>query len=236
MDAVDAHLHVWDLTRSDYAWMTPDLGPLHATFAPEQAQAELEAAGIGSAVLVQAEDSTRDTDLMLQAAHRHPWITGVVGWVHLDDTAAAERELDRLGDEPRLRGVRHLVHDDPRDDFLSLAPVRRSLGLLAARGLAFDVPDAWPRHLRATADLAAALPATCGSSSTISASRRSAARTGTAGGTRSQRSPRTRTRRRRSPGSRCPAGRSRPPRCARRGRRHSSCSAPGGSCGAATGR
>ncbi len=157
MDAVDAHLHVWDLTRSDYAWLTPDLGPLHATFAPEQAQAELEAAGIGSAVLVQAEDSTRDTDLMLQAAHRHPWITGVVGWVPLDDTAAAERELDRLGDEPRLRGVRHLVHDDPRDDFLSLAPVRRSLGLLAARGLAFDVPDAWPRHLRATADLAAAL-------------------------------------------------------------------------------
>jgi L-fuconolactonase len=150
---VDAHLHIWDLERSEYSWLTPELGPLYATFTPEQAQVELEAAGIASAVLVQAEDSERDTDLMLEAAARHPWIAGVVGWVQLDDPAAAERGLGR-----DLAGVRHLVHDDPRDDFLSLSPVRRSLRLLAERGLPFDVPDAWPRHLAATADLAAAIP------------------------------------------------------------------------------
>lgn len=154
---VDAHLHVWDLARSEYAWLTQDLGPLHATFTPEQAHAELEAAGIASAVLVQAEDSERDTELMLEAACRHPWVAGVVGWVQLDDPAVAERQLDRRQDDPRFRGVRHLVHDDPRDDFLLLPPVRRSLGLLAELGIPFDVPDAWPRHLAATADLAAAL-------------------------------------------------------------------------------
>ena len=153
---VDAHLHVWDLARSEYAWLTPDLGPLHATFTPDQAGAELEAAGIASAVLVQAEDSERDTDLMLEAAGRHPWVAGVVGWVQLDDPAAAERQLERRQDDPRFRGVRHLVHDDPRDDFLRLPSVRRSLRLLAERGIPFDVPDAWPRHLAATADLAAA--------------------------------------------------------------------------------
>jgi L-fuconolactonase len=155
---VDAHLHIWDLERSEYAWLTPDFGPLYATFTPEQAQAELEAAGIGSAVLVQAEDSERDTDLMLEAAARHPWIAGIVGWVQLDDPATAERQLDRRRDEPRFRGVRHLVHDDPRDGLLLLPTVRRSLRLLADRGLPFDVPDAWPRHLAATADLAGALP------------------------------------------------------------------------------
>jgi L-fuconolactonase len=154
---VDAHLHVWDLARSEYAWLRPELGELHATFTPDQAHAELEAAGIGSAILVQAEDSERDTDLMLEAADRHPWVAGVVGWVQLDDPAAAERQLDRRQDDRHFRGVRHLVHDDPRDDFLRLASVRRSLGMLAERGLPFDVPDAWPRHLAATADLASAL-------------------------------------------------------------------------------
>jgi L-fuconolactonase len=54
--------------------------------------------------------------------------------------------------------VRHLVHDDPRDDFLQLSPVRESLRQLADLGLPLDVPDAWPRHLAATAELAAALP------------------------------------------------------------------------------
>ena len=154
---VDAHLHIWDLERSEYAWLTPELGPLYATFTAEQAQAELEAAGIVSAVLVQAEDSERDTELMLEAAERHPWIAGVVGWVQLDDPAAAARRLDRLQDHTRFRGVRHLVHDDPRDDFLGMPAVRRSLRLLADRGIPFDVPDAWPRHLAATADLAATL-------------------------------------------------------------------------------
>jgi L-fuconolactonase len=149
---VDAHLHIWDLERSEYSWLTPELGPLYATFTPEQARAELDAAGIASAVLVQAEDSERDTDLMLEAAGRHPWIAGVVGWVRLDDPALDEARL-----EP-LCGVRHLVHDDPRDDFLARYPVRRSLRLLAERGLPFDVPDAWPRHLAATAALAAAIP------------------------------------------------------------------------------
>jgi len=154
---VDAHLHIWDLERSDYAWLTPELGPLHRTFTPEQAHVELEAAGIAAAVLVQAEDSERDTELMLEAAERHPWIAGVVGWVQLDDPPTAERQLDRWQDEPRFRGVRHLVHDDPRDDFLRMPSVRRSLRLLADRGIPFDVPDAWPRHLASTADLAAAL-------------------------------------------------------------------------------
>jgi L-fuconolactonase len=153
---VDAHLHIWDLARSEYAWITPDLGPLHATFTPEQAGAELAAAGVEAAVLVQAEDSERDTELMLAAARRHPWVAGVVGWVRLDDPAVADQQLERLGD--RLCGIRHLVHDDPRDDYLELAGVRASLRRLAARGLAFDVPDAWPRHLAATAELAAAIP------------------------------------------------------------------------------
>jgi L-fuconolactonase len=151
---VDAHLHIWDLERSEYAWLTPELGPLYATFTPEQAQAELEAAGIESAVLVQAEDSERDTELMLEAAGRHAWIAGVVGWLQLDDPAIAERRIEHA----RFSGVRHLVHDDPRDDFLRLPAVRRSLRLLAERGLPFDVPDAWPRHLAATAELAGALP------------------------------------------------------------------------------
>jgi L-fuconolactonase len=64
----------------------------------------------------------------------------------------AEAQLERLC------GVRHLVHDDPRDDFLLLPTVRTSLRQLADRGIPFDVPDAWPRHLAATADLAGALP------------------------------------------------------------------------------
>ena len=28
---IDAHQHVWDLDRADYAWMGPGLGDIHRT-------------------------------------------------------------------------------------------------------------------------------------------------------------------------------------------------------------
>jgi L-fuconolactonase len=155
---IDAHLHLWDLDRSAYSWITPELGPLHTTITAERAHAELRRAGVDRAVLVQAEDSTVDTEFMLEVAAAHDWVAGVVGWVYLDDPYVTESQLDRHGANPAFVGVRHLVHDDPRDDFLALPPVRRSLGLLAERGIPFDVPDAWPRHLAAVGELAAGLP------------------------------------------------------------------------------
>jgi L-fuconolactonase len=155
---VDSHLHVWDLSRGGYDWLGPGHGVLYRSFPPEEAAAELAAAEVGSAVLVQADNSTADTDYLLAVADRFPFVAGVVGWVALDDTASATKQLDRYADHPRFRGVRHLVHIDPRDDFLALPAVRDSLRLLAERNLPFDVPDAWPRHLAAVADLADAMP------------------------------------------------------------------------------
>jgi L-fuconolactonase len=157
-ERIDAHLHLWDLEAGDYAWLGPQHGALFASFTADAAHAELAAAGIDAAVLVQAEDSVRDTEYLLDTAARHPWVAGVVGWVRLDDPAAAERQLDRWQGNAALCGIRHLVHNDPRDGFLALPAVRRSLALVAERGLAFDVPDAWPRHLDAVAALAGDLP------------------------------------------------------------------------------
>ncbi len=156
---IDAHLHLWDLEAGRYSWLTPDLGELYRTFTAQEARAELDAAGVASAILVQAEDTAADTEFMLSQASAHDWIAGVVGWVQLDDPSATERALEQYLDTPAFVGVRHLVHDDPRDDFLSLPAVRTSLGLLADANLPFDVPDAFPRHLEAAVDLAQALPA-----------------------------------------------------------------------------
>jgi L-fuconolactonase len=158
MRRIDAHLHLWDLDAGEYAWLGPEHGALFATFTAEQAHAELRTAGFDAAVLVQAEDSQRDTEFLLATAAASRWVAAVVGWVPLTDPHATERALQRWQGNVHFRGVRHLVHNDPRDDFLELPSVRRSLALVAERGLAFDVPDAWPRHLAATRELAAALP------------------------------------------------------------------------------
>jgi L-fuconolactonase len=155
---IDSHLHVWDLTRGGYNWLTPAAGPLYESFLPERAQAGLLAAGIDSAVLVQADDTLAETQYLLDVASRSEWVAGVVGWVQLDSPSTARAQLDHWRESPAFVGVRHLTHDDPRERFLEYPPVRQSLRWLAAIGLPLDVPDAWPRQLGQVAALAEAVP------------------------------------------------------------------------------
>ncbi|MFD4421603.1 amidohydrolase family protein [Agromyces sp. NPDC058484] len=155
---VDAHLHVWDRTVSDYAWITPELGPLDRSFSAEEARVVLAAAGVDGAILVQAEDSLADTRFLLDTARTHDWVDGVVGWLPLDAPYVARTALDEIAADPALRGIRHLVHDDPRDEFLDLREVRASLAELVRLGLVFEVPDAWPRHLAGARRVAEAVP------------------------------------------------------------------------------
>lgn len=154
---IDSHLHVWDLDAGDYPWLGPEHGELHRTYAVHEAAAVLTGAGVSSAVLVQAEDSVAETERLLAVARAEPWVLGVVGWVSLDTPTDAHDQLDRL-DGPELRGVRHLVHDDPREDFFEMRAVRHSLAEVVERGLVLDVPDAWPRHLDSVTALADAVP------------------------------------------------------------------------------
>lgn len=151
-DVVDAHLHLWQLGPGRYGWLTPELGVLHATITPEHAHEQLSSAGIRRAVLVQADDDHADTDDMLAVAAAHPWVAGVVGWVPLEDPGAAARRLDEIG--PGLVGVRQLIHDDPRSGLLSHRAVRETVSEVARRGLALDIPDAWPRDMPDVAVLA----------------------------------------------------------------------------------
>ena len=155
---IDAHLHLWNRTVSDYAWLTPEMGSVYASWSPEQAADQLSQAGMSGAILVQAEDSRIDTEYLLGVAAENNWVLGVVGWVALDDLAATRRDLESWLEQPAFCGVRHLINDDLRADFLDQRAVRASLSELSKNELPFDIHDAWPRHLDQAERLAADLP------------------------------------------------------------------------------
>ena len=51
-----------------------------------------------------------------------------------------------------------MIHVSAGRDYLARSDVQKSLTAIAARDLAFDIPDAWPNHLHAVPALADALP------------------------------------------------------------------------------
>lgn len=141
---IDTHLHAWDLARSTYAWMSPDLTVARDVQGAE-AVAASRAAGFERQILVQADDTTSDTEHLLEVAAAEESVIGVVAWVPLTDAERAEELLESWGHG--VVGVRSLVHVDPDPAVLEAPATARTLRVLARRGLALDVPDAWPGHL-----------------------------------------------------------------------------------------
>lgn len=147
MPAIDAHQHVWDLGRSRYAWLaSPGLEAIHRSIRYDDGVEHLDAANIDGSVLVQADDTDEDTDLMLETAATRPRVVGVVGWVPLDQPERAEQRLCEI-ESPVLVGVRALIHDLPDPDWIIRRDVDEGLGLLERRGLSFDFVAVLPRHL-----------------------------------------------------------------------------------------
>lgn len=155
---IDAHQHFWNLEQVSYPWLLPAYGPIYRTFTPEDLEPQLKACGVDGTVLVQSANGFEDTRAMLGNAARFSWIEGVVGWLPLTEPRITERALEVFGLEPKFKGMRHLIHDEPDQDYLLKPELLGSLKLLASRGMTFDVVSVLPRHLEHVSTLAAKVP------------------------------------------------------------------------------
>ncbi len=152
---IDAHVHFWRYEPAEYGWIDDALAPLRRDFLPDDLAPLAEAAGIDAVVAVQARQTLDETSFLLDLAERHPLVRGVVGWVDLqaDDVAA---EAARFRGRP-LVGVRHVVQDEPDDDFLLRPEFVRGIAALEDLGLAYDLLIR-PRQLASAAQLCARFP------------------------------------------------------------------------------
>ena len=155
---IDSHAHIWDLDQLDYPWLTSEAGLLYRTFDERELRQQLDSSGIHEAILVQAANSTVETDYLLRVAARSSVVTGVVGWVPLEHPVDAGDALGRASRDPLLVGVRHLNHDEPDPEWLLTDRVVESLGLAAALGVPLDVVATGTSRLRSIAALSERLP------------------------------------------------------------------------------
>lgn len=156
-EVIDAHLHLWQLDSGDYTWLSDDLAPINRDIDFAEVQPQLDAAGVDRVVLVQAANTPTDTQAMLAVDPAR--VAGVVGWVDLLDPEGVSAQVEQWSDQPRLVGIRHLIHDEADPDWLAQPEVASSLQRLAGAGLSYDVVGVLPRHLQLAIALADALPA-----------------------------------------------------------------------------
>jgi len=156
---IDAHHHLWDLSRRPQPWMDgPWADPIARTVTTADLLPHLDAHGIGATVVVQASSSYDETRELLALAGASDRIAGVVGWADLTDpelpAVLAALAAGPGGD--RLVGLRHQVQDEPDPDWLGRPDVRRGLADAADAGLVYDLlvtPRELPAAIAAVREL-----------------------------------------------------------------------------------
>lgn len=156
---VDAHHHFWNPARIPQGWMTAEHAAINRAFEPPDLQPLLALSGVAMTVLVQSACEDRDTDYMFELVDDVPWVGAVTAWCRLDDVDAARARLDALAAHPKLRAIRHLIHEEPDPHWLLRDEVQPGLALLEERGLLLEMPVVFPDHLGDVPELARRYPA-----------------------------------------------------------------------------
>lgn len=155
---IDSHLHVWERSRSPYAWLdgAPEL--LQPDHDLDAAFADLAQHSVFGAVLVQADETLAETAYLLEVAAADDRVLGAVCYLPLEQPEVVARELPRLREQPMFVGVRNLTHDREDPDWILGEEQQRSLAILEEAEVPLDYVAVLPRHLENLATIAARHP------------------------------------------------------------------------------
>ena len=152
---IDAHQHFWKYDPAEYPWIQPDW-PIRRDFLPEHLAPELRKVGFDASIAVQARQTWEETRWLLELADQNEIIAGVVGWGDLR-APNFEQLLEPYASNPKLVGIRHVVQDEPDDDFMLGKDFLRGIGHLKKYNLAYDILI-YPKQLPAAIQLVNKFP------------------------------------------------------------------------------
>ena len=153
---IDSHQHFWNTKRLDYPWMPPPPSVLQRNYLPAELEPLLKANDIDGTVLVQAHQSVKEANFLLDIAEANDFVAGVVAWVDLTSPDVGD-VLDELMKRPKLVSIRHQVENDPDVAWLSREESVRGLREVAERELCYDLLVK-PPHLKYVPALAEKIP------------------------------------------------------------------------------
>lgn len=155
---IDSHQHFWQLDLPfNYEWLKSDVHrPICKSYLPADLQPHLNSCGIDKSVFVQTQHDLAENRWVLKLAEENEFIAGVVGWVDLA-SPECEKQIEEFKDHPSFVGIRHVVQDEPNDDFIVQPEVLNGLKVLQKHGVPYDLLF-YTKHLKHAVQLGKELP------------------------------------------------------------------------------
>ncbi|MGY6649773.1 amidohydrolase family protein [Wenyingzhuangia sp. IMCC45574] len=135
---IDSHQHFWNYEPVKHEWIDDEMAVIRRDFTPEDLQKVYQENGVDGCVAVQADQTTVETDFLIDLASKNDFIKGVVGWVDFrgDDIDAV---LENYSKYDVVKGFRHVVQGEPDHNFLVRPNFLEGISKLEQYGFTYDI-------------------------------------------------------------------------------------------------
>ncbi|MDU8886980.1 amidohydrolase family protein [Yeosuana sp. MJ-SS3] len=134
---IDSHQHFWIYDPVRDGWIDESKKVIRKDFLPSDFELILKSNNVDGCIAVQADQSEKETNFLLELADENSIIKGVVGWVNLLDSNV-EDKLAYYSKCKFFKGVRHIVQAES-EDFMLRDDFQKGICKLAQFGLTFDI-------------------------------------------------------------------------------------------------
>ena len=135
---IDSHHHFWEYSLEEYGWISDEMSKLKKDFLPHDLEIAINDCEIDGVISVQARQTLEETDWLLELAKNNDLIKGVVGWLPLAEAELPEL-LEKYSANPYLKAVRHVIQDEPNENFILGKDFNSGISSLKNYDLTYDI-------------------------------------------------------------------------------------------------
>ena len=153
---IDSHQHFWNYEPEKHSWIDDEMSVIRRDFLSDDLQKVFTENGVDACVVVQADQTTEETDFLISIAENNNFIKGVVGWADLR-SESIEDDLLKYKKYNVVKGFRHVVQGEQDHNFMLRPEFLRGVELLGKYDLCYDILI-FPHQLGATLELVKKFP------------------------------------------------------------------------------
>lgn len=135
---IDSHQHFWIYEKGKHAWIDDEMGNIRRDFLPAHLGPIYEEHGITGCIAVQADQTLKENDFLLEHSSNHDFIKGIIGWVDLSSDRLNE-DLEYYSEFPLIKGYRHVVQAESDPLFLLRKDFLNGITELQKRELVYEI-------------------------------------------------------------------------------------------------
>lgn len=135
---IDSHQHFWKYNPVQHSWIDNEMAAIRRDYMPEDFQKIIQENNIEGCIAIQADQTLKETDFLLELASKYSFIKGVIGWVDFRAKTIDEK-LEYYSKFPKIKGFRHVVQGESDPNFLLRSKFLEGIAKLEVYGFVYEI-------------------------------------------------------------------------------------------------